>query len=83
MTKVWKRNGKMQAFSKAKILKSCRKSGASAQQAKHVAEKVAAKVKSRRVVKAQDLSKIVISSLRGVNKRAAASFVKYKRAKYA
>lgn len=83
MTKIWKRNGKMQAFSRAKVLKSCRKSGASMQQAKHVSERVAGKVKSRRVVRAQNLSKIIISELRRVNKRAANSFVKYKRAKYA
>ncbi|MDI6721047.1 MAG: ATP cone domain-containing protein [Candidatus Aenigmarchaeota archaeon] len=83
MTKIWKRNGKMQAFSKAKVFKSCRKSGASAQQAKHVSDKVAEKVKTKRVVKAQELSKIIINTLRKTNKRAAAGFVKYKKAKYA
>lgn len=83
MVKIWKRNGKMQSFSKAKVLKSCKKSGASMQQAKHVAERVAMKVKSKRVVKAQDLSKAIISEMRRVNKRAAVSFVKYKKAKYA
>ncbi len=83
MTKIWKRNGKMQAFSKAKVLKSCRRCGASMQQAKYVADEVAGKVKSKRVVKAQDMSKIILSALRNTNKRAAASFLKYKKAKYA
>ena len=83
MVKIWKRNGKMQAFNKSKVMKSCKKSGASLQQSKHVAENVAMKVRSKRVVKAQELSKIVLSNLRGTNKRAAASFAKYKRTKYA
>ncbi|MBI2173387.1 MAG: hypothetical protein HYT73_04260 [Candidatus Aenigmarchaeota archaeon] len=83
MTKIWKRNGKMQAFSKAKVLKSCKKSGASMQQARYVADKVAVKVKSKRVMKAQELSKMVMSTLRSTNKRAAAGFLKYKKAKYA
>ena len=83
MTKVWKRNGKIQAFSKTKVLKSCRKCGASVQQSTHVAENVALKVKTRRVVKAQKLSRIIISSLRSTNKRAAVSFAKFKKSKYA
>jgi len=81
MGKVRKRSGKLQAFDKNKIVRACKKAGASAKIGLAIAEEIAKKV-GKGTVRAERLSKLVISSLRRKNKRAAASFVAYVKKKY-
>lgn len=81
MAKVRKRSGRLQAFNKSKIVKACKKAGASAKSALMVAEEIAKKV-GKGTIRAERLSKLVIASLRKKNKRAAASFVAYMKKKY-
>lgn len=81
MAKVRKRNGKLEAFNKNKIVKACKKAGASAKTALLVAEQVAKKVGKGTII-ADRLSKLVIATLRRANKRAAHSFVAYAKRKY-
>ena len=81
MAKVRKRSGKLQAFNKSKIIKACKKSGAGVKTAITVSEEVAKKI-GKGTIRAERLSKLVIASLRKVNKRAAQSFVAYVKKKY-
>ena len=81
MTKVRKRNEALQTFNKNKIVRACKKAGASDKSAMMVAEEVAKKV-GEGTVRAERLSKLVIASLRKVNKRAAKGFVSYVKKKY-
>ncbi len=81
MAHVRKRSGKLQAFNKSKIAKACKKAGASAKAAVAVAEEVAKKVGST-TIRAERLSKLVVTALRKKNKRAATSFLAYTKRKY-
>lgn len=81
MGKVRKRNGKLQAFNKNKIVRACKKAGASAKSALLVAEQVTKKV-GKGTIRAERLSKLVIATLRRTNKRAAQSFMAYVKKKY-
>ena len=81
MAKVRKRNGTLQTFNKNKIVRACKKAGASAKSAMMVAEEVAKKV-GKGTIRADRLSKLVIATLRKVNKRAAKVFVAYVKKKY-
>lgn len=81
MTKVRKRSGRLQTFNKNKIVRACKKAGASTKSAVMVAEEVAKKV-GKGTVRAQRLSKLVIASLQKVNKRATRNFVAYVKKKY-
>ncbi len=81
MAHVRKRSGKLQAFNKSKIVKACKKAGASAKAAVAVAEEVAKKVGDT-TIRAERLSKLVIATLRKKNKRVAASFLAYVKKKY-
>ena len=78
MVKIKKRNGNIVKFSKNKIIRGCKKAGASAKEAKKVASAVTKKLKRRKVIAATKLSVMVVKTLRRVNKKAASSFVKYR-----
>lgn len=81
MGKVRKRNGKLQTFNESKIVRAVKKAGASAKVALAVADEVSKNV-GKTTIRAERLSKLVISTLRRKNKRAAASFVSYVKNKY-
>ncbi len=81
MAKVRKRSGKLQTFNKNKIVRACKKAGASAKVAVAVAEEVAKKV-GNATIRAERLSKLVIASLRKRSKMAAQNFVAYVKKKY-
>jgi len=81
MVKVRKRSGELQTFNKNKIVKACKKAGATVKSAVAVAEEVAKKV-GEGTIRAERLSKLVIASLRRKNKRAATSFLAYVKKKY-
>jgi transcriptional regulator NrdR family protein len=77
MVKVRKRSGKLQAFMKSKIVKSCKKAGATTEEAKLVAKEVSKKVAKKKVVSAQALLNMVVASLKKTNKRAASAYAKF------
>jgi len=78
MVKVKKRDGKLEKFMKSKIIRGCKKSGATAKQATQVAKDVSKKVAKMTLIPAAKLSDMVIKSLRKVNKKATSAFVKYR-----
>jgi 20S proteasome alpha/beta subunit len=58
-----------------------KKAGATVEEAEKVAKEVAGKIAKRTEVTAQDLSRMVVTSLRKINKTAAEEFVKFRDAK--
>ena len=78
MVKVKKRDGRTQDFSESKITTGVRKSGATAREAEAVAKEVSKKVGGRTEVTAEELSEMVVASLRKVNKAASEAFVKFR-----
>lgn len=81
MVKVRKRDGKLQRFRESKIVRACKRAGATAKQATYVALDVSFKVAKLPVVTAVRLSKMVGASLRKVNKKAANAFVRFRNKK--
>jgi len=67
---VRKRRGKLQKFSKQKIIRSCRKAGAKLEVAKKVAEEVMKDV----AISTEKIGKAVIRSLKKLDKEAAKTF---------
>jgi transcriptional regulator NrdR family protein len=78
LVRIKKRSGKIEEFIESKIATSCEKAGASAKQAQHVADQVSKMVAPKREVTADDLSNMVATSLRKVNKAAAGNFTKFR-----
>jgi len=78
MVKVKKRNGRYEEFIESKIVTAVQKAGASAEEAKHVANEVYKKVATKAEVTANDLSNMVIASLSKVNIAAAGNFAKFR-----
>ena len=78
MVKVKKRNGRYEEFIESKIATAVQKAGASAEEAKHVADDVYKKVTPKAEVTTDDLSNMVAASLRKVNKAAAGNFTKFR-----
>jgi transcriptional regulator NrdR family protein len=72
LLKVKKKSGKLQKFSKAKLYRSIKKSGASAELAKKVANAVAKKVKNN--MPTSKIRGMVITQLGKHNKIIAASY---------
>ena len=81
MVRVRKRNRRFERFAKSKITAGVKKAGATTEQAAHVAKEVGTKVGRRAVVKAEELSVLVVRSLGKVNKAAAHEFVRYRNKK--
>ncbi len=79
MTKVKKRDGRLEEFKESKIVAACKKAGATARQASDIAKDVSAKVVGKVTVTAEEISKMVVKSLKEVNKNAAGTFVKFKK----
>ena len=78
MVKVKKRDGKFEEFVESKIVAGVKKAGATAEQAGHVAKEVAEKVARKTEVTAEEMSDMVVTSLKKVNKAAADEFVKFR-----
>ena len=70
---VIKRKGNLQKFSKNKIVKGCKKSGASAKVAKKVANRVAKSI----AISTRTIGMETIKALKKYDKKTAASFQKY------
>jgi transcriptional regulator NrdR family protein len=75
---VKKRKGKVEKFSVQKIIKSCRKAGAKANEARKVAEEVMEKL----AIPTKKIGMNVIRSLKKVNKEAAKNFEKFFKKKW-
>lgn len=78
MLNVRKRSGKLEAYNESKIIRGCKRAGASAKEAAKVAKEISKKVAKMSVVPAAKLSSMVVASLKKVNKAAASSFVKHR-----
>lgn len=78
MVKVKKRDGSFEAFVESKIVAAVKKAGATAEEATRVAKEVSAKVARKVEVTADELSDMVVASLKKVNKAAADEFAKVK-----
>jgi transcriptional regulator NrdR family protein len=76
--KIKKRDGRLEEFIESKIVAGVKKAGATAEEATHVAKEVSAKVANKVEVTAEELSNMVVASLKKVNKAAADEFVKYR-----
>jgi transcriptional regulator NrdR family protein len=78
LVRVKKRSGKIEEFLESKIITGVRRAGANAKDAAYVANQVSRMVAPLREVTADDLSNMVASSLRKVNKAAAGNFTKFR-----
>ena len=78
MVKIKKRDGRIEEYIESKIVAGAKKAGATAEEAARVAKEVAEKVAHRGEVTAEELSTMVVTSLRKVNKKASEEFVKFK-----
>ena len=81
MVKVKKRKGTTEEFVTSKIAEGVKKAGATAEEASRVAKETTEKVAHKAEVKAQELSEMVVTSLKNVNKAAANEFVRFRNEK--
>lgn len=78
MVKVKKRDKRTEELVESKIVAGVKKAGATAEEAAHVAKEITEKIAHRGEVTAEELSTMVVTSLRKVNKKAAEEFVKFR-----
>jgi transcriptional regulator NrdR family protein len=78
MVKVKKRVGRIEEYVESKIVAGVKKAGATAEEATQVAKEVTEKVAHKTEVSAEELSTLVVTSLRKVNKKASEEFVKFR-----
>ena len=78
LVKIKKRDGRFEEFVESKIVAGVKKAGATAEEAAHVVKEVSEKVTHKAEVTAEELSNMVVTSLRKVNKAAADKFVKHR-----
>ncbi len=78
MVKIRKRSGRLEDFVESKIVAGVKKAGATAKEAAQVAKEVSTKVAHKAEVTAEELSKMVVTSLRKVNKAASQKFVNFR-----
>ena len=78
MVKIRKRDGRIEEFLESKIIAGVKKAGATVKEAAHVAKEVAGKVTHRTEVAAEELSNMVVASLRKVNQKASEEFRKFR-----
>ena len=75
MAYVTKKNGDLEKFSKAKIVRGCRKAGASMKYAEWIASKVAKKAYDK--ISTRRIGEMVVVHLRKIDRKAAISFNKF------
>jgi len=78
LVKIKKRDGSFEEFVESKIVAGVKKAGATAEEAAQVAKEVSAKVAKKAEVTSEELSNLVVASLKKVNKAAADEFVKFR-----
>jgi transcriptional regulator NrdR family protein len=78
LVKVKKRNGKVEEFVESKIAAGVKGAGATAEEAERVAKAVSWDLGHETEITAEELSNMVVGSLKKINKAAADEFVKYR-----
>ena len=78
MVKIKKRDGRIEEYIESKIVAGVKKAGATAKEATQVVKEVIEKVAHKGEVTAEELSTMVVTSLRKVNKKAAEEFAKFR-----
>jgi transcriptional regulator NrdR family protein len=78
LVRVKKRSGRFEEYIESKIVTAVIKAGASVKEAEHVAKRVSRMVVPMREVTTDDLSNMVVASLRKVNRAAAGNFTKFR-----
>lgn len=78
MVKVKKRDGRFEEFIESKIADGVKRAGATAGEAERVAKAVSWDLAHETEITAEELSTMVVNSLKKVNKAAANEFVKYR-----
>lgn len=78
LVRVKKRDEKFEEFIESKIVTGVKKAGATAEEAAHVVKEVSEKVAHKTEVTAEELSNMVVTSLKKFNKAAADEFVAFR-----
>ena len=78
MVKVKKRDGTIEEYVESKIVAGVRKAGATAEEAAQIVKEVAIRDAIEGEIAAEEISAMVVASLRKVNKKAADEFVKFR-----
>jgi transcriptional regulator NrdR family protein len=78
LVKIKKRDGSFEEFVESKIVAGVKRAGATAEEAAKVTKDVSAKVAKKAEVTAEELSNMVVASLKKVNKAVADEFVKFR-----
>jgi transcriptional regulator NrdR family protein len=78
VVKIRKRDGSSEEYVESKIVAGVKRTGATAEEAAHVAKEVAEKLSHKTEVTAEALSDMVVTSLRKSNKAAADEFVEFR-----
>ncbi|MGD0330469.1 MAG: ATP cone domain-containing protein [Nitrososphaeria archaeon] len=78
MVKVKKGDGKVEEFVESKIATGVKRAGATAEEAERVAKAVSWDLGYETEITAEELSNMVVGSLKKINKTAADGFVKYR-----
>ena len=78
LVKVKKRSGKFEEFVESKITAGVKRAGATAEEAERVVKAVSWDLAYETEITAEELSNVVVRSLKKINKTAADEFVKYR-----
>ena len=78
MVDVKKRDGRIEKYIESKIVTGVKKAGATAKETEQVAKEVATKIANRTEIAASELSNIVVTSLKRINKKVSEEFVKFR-----
>ena len=78
LVKVKKRSGKFEEFVESKIAAGVKKAGATAEEAERVVKAVSWDLVYETEITAEELSNMVVRSLKKINKTVADEFVKYR-----
>jgi len=81
MVKVKKKDGSLEEFMEKKVVASVKKAGGTVKEAVDVAREVSGKVVKKTVITTEEIAKIVVDSLKKVNKKVADAFVKFRKGK--
>ena len=81
LTKVRRRDGRLVEFDSRNVSAGVAKAGASVEEAVQVAKEVSKQVAQKAEVTAEELSEMVATALRRVNRKAADEFVRYRNEK--
>jgi len=74
MVNVKKRDGKIEEFTKGKIVSACQKAGTSEENAAKVADEIESRVRDREEVSSREIGEMAIESLRKFDETAVSSF---------